>query len=54
MAFYSTSGALLQSSPVKAQAGGEAFVTLGGTKGIVLVMVQKDGRTLRSLKVNVK
>ncbi len=54
VAFYSTSGALLQSSPVKAQAGGEAFVTLGGTKGIVLVKVQKDGRTLRSLKVNVK
>ena len=52
--FFSTNGALLQSSPVKAQAGGEALVTLAGTKGIVLVKVQKGGKTLRSLKVNVK
>ena len=52
IAFYSTNGAMLQNSTVKALAGGEALVTLNqGFKGVVLVKVSKKGRTLATLKV---
>lgn len=52
IAFYATNGVVLQNSSVKATAGSEALVTLhDGSKGVVLVKVTKNGRTLATLKV---